>query len=233
MLNYMLKYLIVKGGEVNKMRKMSLLVMVLMAVCGMASYALAATTVTATVSATVNTDFNIAFYPRPSMNETDANITFPTGVITFPAIKGNETIVYPTGRSQGDGKSDIGLLGLSNLPNGGTQWGIEMQMSGNIPPDNIVVYVPANAYFRNTTPATALATAKTAGWYKAETSQVVLYRADVNHLLTDPWGTLLTLSFAIIPSGKFTDGTRVVCNGNPLPAGSYSGSALFTMATGI
>lgn len=221
------------------MRKIFLLALVLTVALGIGSYAFAVelSTVTATVSATVTGDFEVKFYPRSGIDNADTNIVFPTGAITFPAITGTETMVYPQGRSENDGKSDIGVLCLSNLANNVTtnRWGLKMKMTGNIPSDNIIVYIPEYAYNRNapTGSNTLGGIQRAKGWYKVETSDMLIYKADDNHLLTTQWGTLITFSFAVIPSGKFTDGARQVCDGQALAAGSYSASVIFTMATGV
>jgi hypothetical protein len=220
------------------MRKIFLLALVLAVVLGIVSYAFAVepSTTTAIVSATVKGDFEVKFYPRSGIDNADTKIVFPTGAITFPAITGTETMVYPQGRSENDGKSDIGVLCLSNLANNVTtnRWGLKMKMTGNIPSDNIIVYIPEFAYDRNITGSNTLGgIQRSKGWYKVETSDILIYKADDSHLLTTQWGTLMTFSFAIIPSGKFMDGTRQVCNGPALPAGSYSASIIFTMTTGV
>jgi len=218
------------------MKKLILVVLALV-VAGMFNYALAASdTVTVTASATVTSAFDLAFYPRSGIDAADNNIVFPTGALTFPAISGAEAMVYPSNRAANDGKSDIGLLFLSNQANNVTanRWGVKLSMSGNIPSDNIIVYINGQAFNRNVNPAVNLGgVQQSVGWHKVETSDMLLYRADDNHLLTTPWGTLVTLSFAIIPSGKFTDNSVQICNGNPLSAGSYNASILFTMANGV
>ncbi len=214
-----------------------LIVLVLAVALGMVSYAFADTTATATVSATVNGDFNVEFYPRTGIDNADSKIIFPSGAIDFPAITGEETMVYPEGRKANDGFSDIGILCLSNLANNVTanRWGLKMRASGNIPPDNLVVYIPEYAYNRNAPSGsnTLGGMQKSKGWYKVETSDMLIYKADDNHLLTTQWGTLMTFSFAIIPSGKFTDSGREICNGSALPSGSYSASIIFTMVAGV
>lgn len=220
------------------MRKIFLLALVLAVALGITSYAFAgeSSTATATVSATVNGNFEVKFYPRTGIDKSDSKIVFPAGAITFPAITGTETVVYPQGRSESDGKSDIGVLCLSNLANEvvANRWGLKMRMTGNIPSDNLIVYIPEFAYDRNVTGTNTLGgVQKSEGWYKVETSDMLIYKADDYHLLTTPWGTLMTFSFAIIPSGKFSDGTRQVCDGQPLSGGTYSASILFTMATGV
>jgi len=218
------------------MKKLILVVLVL-AVAGMVNYAFAATaSQTVTASATVTSTFDLAFYPRPGIDAADNNIAFPTGAITFPSISGAEAMVYPTGRSVNDNRSDVGLLCLSNQANNVTanRWGVRMSQTGNIPSDNIIVYINGQAFNRNVNPAVNLGgIQQSVGWHKVDTTNMILYRADDNHLLTTPWGTLITLSFAIIPSGKFTDNSVQICNGSPLPAGSYNASILFTMANGV
>lgn len=218
------------------MKKLILVVLALV-VAGMFNYACAAEdSATVTASATVTPMFDLAFYPRPVIDVADTNIVFPTGALTFPAITGAESIVYPTTRAENDGKSDIGLLFLSNQANNVTanRWVVRMRQSGNIAPDNLIVYVNGAAYNRNVTPSVNLGgVQQSVGWHKIETTDMLLYRADDNHLLTTPWGTLMTLSFAIIPSGKFTDNSVQICNGSPLAAGSYNASIVFTMVNGV
>jgi len=218
------------------MKKLILVVLALV-VAGMFNYAFAASdTATVTASATISPMFDLAFYPRPVIDDPDGNIFFPTGALSFPTITGAESMVYPTGRAASDGFSDIGLLFLSNQANNVTanNWVVRMRQSGNIPPDNLVVYVNGEAYNRNIAKPNDIGGVKQGvGWHKIETADMLLYKADLNHLLTTPWGTLMTLSFAIIPSGKLTVGTVQICNGSALAAGSYNASIIFTMVNGV
>lgn len=220
--------------------------MLALVLAGMVSYVFAqqTDTVTATATATVTSIFDVAFYPRPLIDfmpdgSVDASIKSPTGAMTFPPITGSESMVYPSNRSANDGFSDIGILCLSNLANNvpANRWGLKMRMTGNIPSDNIVVYVSGAAWDRNATTSTNLGGVQMAtGWNKVPTTDTLLYRADDNHLFTTTWGTLMTFSFAIVPSGKLTVAGQQypnVCQGSPLPAGSYNASIIFTMTTSI
>lgn len=215
---------------------MKKLLLALFLVVGMLSLAIAAEdSLTVTATATVGSTFDLAFYPRPVLDAADSNIFFPTGALTFPAITGTESMVYPTGRAASDGYSDIGLLFLSNQANNvpANRWVVRMRQSG-IAPDNLVVYINGQALNRNVNPAVNLGgVQQSVGWHKIETTDMLLYRADDNHLLTTPWGTLMTLSFAIIPSGKLTVGTTQICNGSALAAGIYNVSIIFTMVNSV
>lgn len=209
------------------MKKVIILALVL-GLAGMGEYIFAAESTTqATVTAAVGSSFNIAFYPRTE-DANDFDIVFPSGQITFPAIAGTEEIVYPDGRGVDDGKADIGLLFLSNSSE---SWGMKMSLSGDIPADNIIAYTKNKVYDRNDNNAELDGMQLDEGWHKIE--DVTVYKAVEGDLVTLPKGTVMLLSFAIIPSGKFTYQEAEICNGDALPAKSYTSTVLFTMATGL
>ncbi len=184
------------------------------------------------VTANVQNTFTVAFYPRSGVDNPDPNIQFPSGgPILFTDVDPSETIVYPDGRAENDGKSDVGILCLSNI---GQQFYLKIHMtSATIEDDNLVVYIPAKAYNRNQDPSEELGGVQhSEGWYPLwKDTPHTVYMADSNHWNTLSWGTLLTFSFALIPSGQFTPDVGVPCNGTPLSAGSHSATIYYTMST--
>ncbi len=202
------------------MRKLLLSLMAMAFVVLVAGFAIAADdyTATSTVTADVGSVFEIAFY-------SDTNIQFPTGgPITFTDVDASQSMVYPDGRAEGDGKSDVGLLLLSN---DGGDVNLKVHVAG-IDNDNFVVYIPNEVYYRNTG-ETLGGLQHSEGWYAMWNAPHTIYTADAGHLLTAPLGTLITLSYAIVPSGHLEDGGVTVCSGDPLGGGSHSATIFYTL----
>ncbi len=205
--------------------------LVLMIVVMMSGYVFASESqINSSVTASVDGTFSVEFYPRPGLDDPDANIQFPSGgPITFTNVDPTETIVYPDGRAEGDGKSDVGILCLSNT---GEQFYLKIHMtSATVDDDNLIVYIPANVTYRNDG-STLGGVQHSEGWYPLwKDSAHTVYQADSNHWNTIPWGTLMTFSFALVPSGKFTPSQGQPCNGEPLSSGSHSATIYYTMTT--
>ncbi len=214
------------------MKKLLTCISTLVMVLAICVYAFAATApaLTSAVTGTVSTVFSVVFYPRTGIDKTDENIQFPNGQVVFGAIDPTKSIVYPTGRSESDGKSDVGILGLCNT---GASWGLKMHQTG-IPSDNFGIYIPAAAYNRNVDPAEVLGGLQhSEGWYKAWTSAHTVYIADASHKNTLPWGTLLTFSFAVVPTGKLVPDLGETFDGSPLPSGPVNVTVYYTMTTSL
>ncbi len=195
---------------------------------------------TSVVAATVNPIFAIEFYPRvgPYPDQADAGILYPDGQVTFPAIDplSQEAMVYsalkPPVVPGVDAPSDVGVLCFSNTDE---DWGLKIHMvSTTVASNNFVVYLsdPTKiATYRNTGESLG-GGQKNEGWHPLWKAGEIIYKTDSNHKNTPPWGTLLTFTYAIIPSGQFEldDGT-VVCNGYPLTGVTHDLTIFYTMTT--
>ena len=215
------------------MKKLAQALLVTVALLAGSSYLFAASsTVQSDFSATVTGVFQIAFYPRAGIDVSDPTIQFPNGQVTFPAITDLAVpMVYPTGRAERDGKSDVGILCLTNT---GDPWNLKIHMvSTTIGHDNFIVYIPANAYFRNNDPATALGGVNfQEGWWKMWDVPTTVYAVYDHYSVNMPWGTLLTFNFAIVPSGKLSLKQPLdTCNGDPLSTGTHTATIYYTMTT--
>ena len=186
--------------------------------------------------------FTIQFYPRAAIDDTGTgfvdNIRYHDGQIDFPPITEamladplNNAMVYTGNWVDGDDKSDVGILCISNT---GNPWNLKIHMENtDLTRDNFVVYIPEFAYYRNAATETHANTIVAPNrWVRMpDTPQGIFETTD--HMNNAPWGTLLTLSFAVVPSGSLTlDDSTVVCNGDPIDAGSHNVTVKYTMSPG-
>ncbi len=173
-------------------------------------------------------------------------IELSTGAaVNFTDVDAGQSFVLPDGRTSGDGQNDAEVICRTNL---GQQWclkGSATALSAGLTADNLLIYVPSNAYNRN---EAAGSNAISGGmsfserWYNIWTSPTKVYQ-DYNttgNYNTTPNGTLLTFSFALSPSGQVAmdNGTPLVPGddyslggGNTLGSGSYSATITYTMTT--
>ncbi|MEA3328952.1 MAG: hypothetical protein U9Q08_04410, partial [Candidatus Omnitrophota bacterium] len=101
--------------------------------------------------------FEIAFYPRDGIDESDENIAYPDGEVEFDDIDpmelgddGYPIAMVPSeerASSSNEDLSDVGILCVSNNGNG-WKLGIHMEDT-DLTKDNFVVYVPEFGYYRN------------------------------------------------------------------------------------
>ena len=209
------------------MKKLLAILAVTFMLCSVA-YAAEVSTSTA-VSVTVNPVFGIEFY-------TDTNVADGSS-LGFPTIDSSnigDAMILPTGRSSGDGLSDAGILCLSNT---GEDWALQINLDSStagLTSDNLAVYVPGSAYYRND--GTALGSNKTEGWYQMWDAPESVYIADEYHVNNTPFGTLMTFSYAILPQGNATINSGLateytIGGGSAISAATHAASVKYTMTT--
>ena len=165
--------------------------------------------------------------------------------LAFTNVDGSQGFVLPDGRVNGDGKNDAEIICRTNL---GQQWCLKVgaTLGTGMTADNLLVYVPSNAYDRNKASGSNAITGGlsfAAGWYNIWTTPTKVYQ-DFNNAggyNTTPNGTLITFSYALCPVGKFTvsDGGTplnpnddiVIGGGHTLASGSYTANITYTMTT--
>jgi len=152
-----------------------------------ASYA-AQLTQTSSVDVTVGTVFSLEFY-------NDANVLYNT-VIPFGTIDATNAYNYPTGRAEGDLKSDVGLVVKTNR---NESWVLKLNVGAA---DTLLGSL--GAYFgqptnRNTNPGTPALGTRPFGdnWFNIPGTATTIYTADASEKVNTPFGTLATLGFKI------------------------------------
>jgi len=148
-------------------------------------------TVVATVEAQLGTTFSMAFY-------TDANVLYSTN-LPFGTIDTSKSQCKPVGRVDYDGKSDTGVVCLSNL---GQRWYLKLKGEpGSSPafPMQYFQYYMSQPYNRNTGQPSNGTLAQPAAWYSIPTSSTTVYTAGLQDLINTQYGTLSTFNFAIDP----------------------------------
>ena len=155
--------------------------------------AVAVYTISQTVNASVKSSNSLEFY-------TDANVLYGSS-IPFTDIDPESQYNYPDGRAENDGKSDVGLVMISNS---NEVWYFKIRgtdVSGNlISGGNIAVYVgqPIN---RNTGTATDGTLGQPKDWFTIMTRDHTIYTSGATDKNNVPFGTLVTLSFKVDGSG--------------------------------
>ncbi|MFC1577019.1 hypothetical protein ACFL3N_01630 [Candidatus Omnitrophota bacterium] len=146
-----------------------------------------------------STDFTISVQNVFSLEfYSDANVLYST-TVPFTNIDPLESIVYPDGRFQDDGKSDTALICRSNV---GETWYLKMH-SVTTPPlshDKIKFYMD-KPHNRNTGEGADGSLARSPDWYSIGEDATTVYTAGYKDLSNLPFGTLATFNFAIIPTG--------------------------------
>ena len=207
-----------------------LIAIVTMAVLlGTVAYA-AEDTITSPASVSVLSIFSIEFFD----GGTTGSVRYPNGDIDFNAYdpSGDETMVFTTQYSDGDLKSDVGVVCRTNI---GQDWALKIRMqsgSASFLPTNIAVYKPDVVYDRNTTPSTQYSTGATKQWYIMSDSYETIFTGTGGLQNTAPFGILATFSFAILPTGTAKpEGQSTIGSGNILPQGAYNVSVDYTLTT--
>lgn len=138
----------------------------------------------------VGDTFSLEFY-------NDANVLYNTS-IPFTNMDPTLTWVQADGRSGGDGKSDVGLVCISNM---GTTWYLKIHAQPTAPFTLSQIYYYLGQPWNRTLSQTADGQlAQPANWYNLPGSSTVLYTAGPSDLTNTPSGTLCMFSFAINPS---------------------------------
>lgn len=150
-------------------------------------------TLASSVSADVAGEFSLAFFSDPSIVH---GATIPFGSID-PTITDN----LPTGRAQGDGKSDVGLLCTSNT---GNTWYLKMHVDGVSALAGKIDCYLGQPTDRNTGgPASGGLTY--GDWFTIQTAAETVYTAGAGDVVNTPFGTLASLSVRLDGTG-LTDG---------------------------
>lgn len=158
-----------------------------------------------TVNANVRPVFSLVFY-------NDANVLYNTN-IPFSDVDPTNVSNLPDNRSQGDGKSDIGLLVTTNL---GETWGLKIQMNQQSVLKNKIYYKVDRT--RGATGGVATGTVDSLTIWKAiPTTATLFYTSGHFDEINTPSGTLVTTSYKI-------DGTE-------MQAGNKTATITYTLTT--
>ena len=137
--------------------------------------------------------------------------------IPFTDVNPRSEYNYADGRAENDGKSDVGLIILTNqdLP-----WYLKIHMFG---PDELRGKVGAylgQPYNRNALPDGAPTTGERPfgdKWFDVENTPSTIYVSDSNEFINTSFGTIATLSFKI--------------NGGGVKPGNYDCNITYTLTT--
>jgi hypothetical protein len=160
------------------------------------------------ISISIQRIFSLEFY-------TDENVLY-SGTVPFSNVDPTKPLVYPNGREENDGKSDVGAVCRSNS---GSTWYLKLHLlaAHGLAPENLKYYID-QPYNRNTSARTDGALAQPPNWYPFRPTAFTVYTAGDSDKSNLPFGTLLTFSYALNPAG--------------LEAGkSYSAAITYTMTT--
>lgn len=147
------------------------------------------------ISISLQNIFSMEFY-------TDSNVLF-TDNVPFMNVDPNKSVVYPEGRQENDGKSDVGILCMSNL---GRAWFLKVQLKPNsmdLPVDKVRYYVD-QPYNRNTGGRADGSLARSVQWYAFSETPNTVYSSGASDQSNLPFGTLVTFNYSITPSGLTT-----------------------------
>ncbi len=158
-------------------------------------------TQTATMETTVTSIFSIEFYQ-------DANVLYTTN-IPFTNIDPAKSLCYADGRSDGDGKSDTGVLCSSNLD---VTWYLKMDASTSTPsfPMANFKYYLGQPWDRNTNSPADGTLAQPPNWYSVPTAATVIYTAGNLDKNNSAYGTLATLSYAVTPQNLYSGVSYII-----------------------
>jgi hypothetical protein len=168
---------------------------------------LKATTITAldssastTISVTAANIFAVEFY-------TDQNVIYST-TIPFSNIDPSGSLIYPNARSEDDGKSDTGVVCISNV---GTQWYLKLQAvySAGLPTGSVKYYY-SQPWNRNTGNRANGTLTNTESWRSVPETPTTIYTSGSDDTVNAPFGTLSTFSFAVDPKGLTSGSAHTV-----------------------
>jgi hypothetical protein len=161
-----------------------------------------------TLNISVQQAFAIEFY-------TDSNVLY-SSTVPFSNVDPTQSMVYADGRRVGDGKSDVGIICMSNA---GVPWYLKIHVTSTEPltADKVKYYVD-QPYNRNTGGRADGTLAQPAKWYPFQLSPTTIYSSGAQDQNNPPFGTLFTFNYALDPSG--------------LEAGkAYSAAITYTLTT--
>jgi hypothetical protein len=158
------------------------------------------TSLNTSVNLTATSIFSIEFY-------VDQNVIYST-TVPFSNIDPTETLVYPNTRSENDGKSDTGVVCISNL---GVPWHLQIQgrYSEGLPENSLKFYY-SQPWNRNTGEQTSGGLTYNAQWLAMPEEGTTIYTSGSEDTLNTPFGTLSTFSFAVDPRGLSSERTYTV-----------------------
>ncbi len=147
--------------------------------------------VTTTVNVTATSIFSMEFY-------VDQNVVY-SSTVPFSNVDPAQTFVYPDGRREDDGKSDTGVVCITNL---GIPWYLKIQgtYSEGLP-EGCIKYYYSQPWDRNTGYQTGGALAFNEEWRPLPQGAITIYGSGSEDTINTPWGTLSTFSFAVDPRG--------------------------------
>lgn len=175
------------------MKRLAITIIAVALVIGVTGYAHADELQSSAVSATVPAEFSLAFY-------SDATIVHGA-TVPFGVVDSLSTENLPTGRSSGDGLSDVGLLCTSNS---GLTWYLKVSVNGVSPLAGQLDCYMGQPTDRNIGgPASGGLTY--GDWFTVATAAETVYTAGAGDVVNTPLGTLATLSLRLDGTG-LTDG---------------------------
>lgn len=190
------------------MKKLVGMLLLAIAICLVAASAFAVDqTRTSTVSATVGNIFSLAFY-------NDTNVVYNTS-IPFSAVDPSSQYNYADGRAESDGKSDIGLVVITNF---NLPWFLKVQptdTTGNLSGAGKLGIYMSQPINRNTSGPASGGLGQGIAWFALPASSHTLYSSAGADNNNTPFGILATLNFKI-------DGTG-------LAPGAYATSVTYTL----
>jgi len=153
-----------------------------------------------TITVTASNIFSAGFY-------TDPNVIYST-TIPFSNVDPSKSLVYPNARSEDDGKSDTGLVCISNV---GVPWYLKLQASysAGLPKDSVKYYY-SQPWNRNTGNRADGTLTNTEAWRPVPEDPTTIYTSGSDDTVNAPFGTLSTFSFAVNPTGLASDRSYAV-----------------------
>ena len=146
---------------------------------------------TTSLSISIQQAFAAEFY-------TDSNVVYST-MVPFTNVDPSQSMVYADGRKINDGKSDVGVICLSNA---GKPWYLKIHVTttGTLAPDKVKYYMD-QPYNRNTGGRADGTLAQPAKWYPFPSTPATVYSSGAQDESNLPFGTLVTFNYALDPSG--------------------------------
>ena len=155
---------------------------------------------TTNVTVTATSIFSMEFY-------TDASVIYSTAV-PFSNVDPTKSLVYPNGRKEDDGKSDAGVVCISNM---GVPWYLKIQgvySEGLF--DGSAKYYYSEPVDRNTNQQTDGTLTGSVKWTPIPTEATSIYTSGPTDTVNTPFGTLSTFSFGVDPRGLSAERTYTV-----------------------
>lgn len=168
--------------------------------------------VSTTASVTIGGAFTASF------KEPDGTHIMYSGTVPFTNIDPTKSYALPDQRSADDNKSDIGIVCVSA---DGKPWSLQIGINGGNLPDNSLKYYVSQPYIW--TGSDSIQTNGTVipdppAWTPIPTgTSTAIYKSGTNDSNNTPFGTLITISFQLDPTG--------------LKSGAYTATVVYTMSS--